>query len=56
MAGMLQVNATLEDVNLANTDLGTDSVIAMSTVLHQNSTVRYLNMNRPLLHSKQVTL
>lgn len=76
VASMLQVNVTLEHINVADTDLvgkyifdahtrcivlmiywnvwqGAESVIAFATVLNQNSSVTYLNINRPLIQSRQ---
>ena len=50
---MLQVNSVLTQLSLAATDLHTDSIIALSTVLHGNQTLQHLDMSRPLLYSKQ---
>ena len=51
MASMLQVNTTLKKLSMAHTDLHTDSVIAMATVLHGNQSISCIDMSRPLLHS-----
>lgn len=52
VAAMLQVNRTLTTLQLARTDLETDCIIAMATVLHGNSTLECVDLTRPLLHSK----
>ncbi|MBO8711895.1 hypothetical protein INP24_14275, partial [Staphylococcus aureus] len=52
-AQMLQINTTLEALDLGDTDLTTESVIALATVLTANKTLKALNVNRPLLFSEQ---
>ena len=49
---LFQVNQTLEHLELAYTDLNTDCIIAMATVLHGNQALRRVDLSRPLLHSK----
>ena len=51
LAAMLQVNTKLTHLSIASTDLHTDSIIALSTVLHGNRTLQSLDISRPLLHS-----
>jgi hypothetical protein len=43
-------------LDVGNTDLDVDSVIAFATVLTANTTIKALNLDRPLLRSKQVAL
>ncbi|RXN00819.1 Apolipoprotein D [Acipenser ruthenus] len=52
-AAMLQINNCLEELDLGDCDLGTQSLIALTTVLNNNRTIRAINMNRPLLYSQQ---
>lgn len=53
IAGALQVNIVLEEIDLAETDLKAESVIAYTTVLCNNETIKVMNLNRPLYTSKQ---
>ncbi|XP_064599186.1 leucine-rich repeat-containing protein 34-like [Liolophura sinensis] len=57
-AQALQVNTTLESLDLAETDLTIESIIALSTVLHNNKTLKCLNVNRPILftHQEETTI
>ena len=52
VAAMLQVNTSLTSLGLACTELSTDGVIAMATVLRGNSTLLSVDLSRPLLHSQ----
>lgn len=52
-AQMLQVNTRLIHLDLGDTDLEIQSLIAFSTVLLQNSVLNSLIVNRPLLFTKQ---
>jgi Ran GTPase-activating protein (RanGAP) involved in mRNA processing and transport len=52
MAAMLQVNQTLQSLDMAGTDATTDVVIAMATVLHGNKYLEHLDISSPLLHSR----
>lgn len=52
IASMLQVNNTIRKLDLSSTDLDTDCVIAIATVLHGNKSVSSIDLSRPLLHSK----
>ena len=52
VAAMLQVNRTILQLSLANTDLDTDCIIAMATVLQGNQSLQKIDLSRPLLHSK----
>ena len=52
VAAMLQVNRTIQQLSLANTDLDTDCIIAMATVLQGNQSLQSINLSRPLLHSR----
>ena len=47
-----QVNQSLACLGLAYTDIDTDCIIAMATVLHGNRTLRSVDLSRPLLHSR----
>ncbi|NWI17111.1 LRC34 protein, partial [Crypturellus soui] len=51
-ASMLQINSVLEKLDLGDCDLGTQSLIAIATVLTPHESVRAINLNRPLLHSQ----
>jgi len=42
------VNTTLERLSLANCNLTTESLVALATVLHENVTLRALDVSRPL--------
>ncbi|KAK7494099.1 hypothetical protein BaRGS_00014572 [Batillaria attramentaria] len=48
-AQALQVNTTLLHLDLADSDLRTESVIALATVLMHNHTLKALNVSRPIL-------
>ncbi|XP_035873554.1 leucine-rich repeat-containing protein 34 isoform X7 [Phyllostomus discolor] len=52
-AAMLQINSSLEKLDLGDCDLGMQSVIAFSTALTQNQTIKGINLNRPLLYGEQ---
>nr|XP_014342010.1 PREDICTED: leucine-rich repeat-containing protein 34 [Latimeria chalumnae] len=52
-AAMLQVNSSLEELDLGDCDLGTQSVVALSTVLNNNVAIKSINLSRPLLFSQQ---
>ncbi|XP_021368730.1 leucine-rich repeat-containing protein 34-like isoform X1 [Mizuhopecten yessoensis] len=52
-AQMLQVNKILEALDLGDTDMTIEAVIALPTVLFRNSTLKALNVNRPLIFSCQ---
>ncbi|XP_060250010.1 leucine-rich repeat-containing protein 34 isoform X4 [Ovis aries] len=52
-AAMLQINSSLEKLDLGDCDLGMQSVIAFATVLTQNRTIKGLNLNRPILYGEQ---
>ncbi|KFV80657.1 Leucine-rich repeat-containing protein 34, partial [Struthio camelus australis] len=52
-ASMLQINSVLEKLDLGDCDLGTQSLIAIATVLTQNKSVKAINLNRPLLYSQE---
>ncbi|PAA92838.1 hypothetical protein BOX15_Mlig007357g1, partial [Macrostomum lignano] len=52
-AEALQVNATLEFLDLGDCDLKINAVIALSTVLKYNDSLRGINVNRPLLWTQQ---
>ena len=47
------MNTALEKLDLSDTDLKTESLIALSTVLRNNTTLRFLHINRPLLFTHQ---
>lgn len=55
-AAMLQINSSLEKLDLGDCDLGMQSVIAFATVLTQNRTIKGLNLNRPILYGEQVCI
>lgn len=52
-AAMLQINSSLEKLDLGDCDLGLQSVIAFSTVLTQNQAIKGINLNRPILYGEQ---
>ncbi|XP_036902467.1 leucine-rich repeat-containing protein 34 isoform X2 [Sturnira hondurensis] len=52
-AAMLQINSSLEKLDLGDCDLGMQSVIAFSTALTQNQTIKGINLNRPILYGEQ---
>lgn len=52
VAAMLQVNRTILQLSLANTDLDTECIIAMATVLQGNQSLQRVDLSCPLLHSK----
>ncbi|XP_018596776.1 leucine-rich repeat-containing protein 34 isoform X1 [Scleropages formosus] len=52
-ADMLQSNSTLEEMDLSDCDLATQSLIAFAVVLSKNKTIRAINVSRPLLYSHQ---
>ncbi|CAF1648267.1 unnamed protein product, partial [Didymodactylos carnosus] len=47
-AEMLQVNVTLEHLNLSNSDLETDSLIALLTILRYNPSLKSIDISRPI--------
>jgi Ran GTPase-activating protein (RanGAP) involved in mRNA processing and transport len=51
-ARMLEVNGTLESLDVGNAGLGTDAIIALATVLSSNNTLRHLSLENPRLFSK----
>ncbi|KAL3862028.1 hypothetical protein ACJMK2_008030 [Sinanodonta woodiana] len=52
-AQMLLVNAYLQELDLGDCDLKIESIIALSTILHQNTSIKALNVNRPILFTHQ---
>ncbi|XP_077204568.1 leucine-rich repeat-containing protein 34 isoform X2 [Paroedura picta] len=52
-AAMLQINATLRKLDLGDCDLGTQSLIALATVLNHNESIKAINLNRPILYSEE---
>ncbi|XP_054432926.1 leucine-rich repeat-containing protein 34 isoform X2 [Pteronotus mesoamericanus] len=52
-AAMLQINSSLEKLDLGDCDLEMQSVIAFATVLTQNQTIKGINLNRPILYGEQ---
>ncbi|XP_018878409.2 leucine-rich repeat-containing protein 34 isoform X2 [Gorilla gorilla gorilla] len=52
-AAMLQINSSLEKLDLGDCDLGMQSVIAFATVLTQNQAIKAINLNRPILYGEQ---
>ncbi|XP_076451919.1 leucine-rich repeat-containing protein 34-like isoform X2 [Babylonia areolata] len=57
-AQALQVNTTLEHLDLGDTDLRTESLIALGTVLLHNSSLKSVNVSRPILftHMEEPTV
>ncbi|RMX38058.1 hypothetical protein pdam_00003096 [Pocillopora damicornis] len=53
IAGALQVNTMLEELDLGETDQEIESIIAMTTVLNLNNTLKSVNLNRPVLFTRQ---
>ncbi|KAG8511484.1 Leucine-rich repeat-containing protein 34, partial [Galemys pyrenaicus] len=52
-ASMLQINSSLEKLDLGDCDLGMQSMIAFATVLTQNEAIMGINLNRPILYGEQ---
>ena len=52
-AASLQTNSRLQLLDLGDTDLKTESVIALATVLNHNPSLLCLNVNNPLLFSQE---
>uniref|UniRef100_A0A2K6EXL4 Leucine rich repeat containing 34 n=1 Tax=Propithecus coquereli TaxID=379532 RepID=A0A2K6EXL4_PROCO len=52
-AAMLQINSSLQKLDLGDCDLGMQSVIAFATVLTQNQAIKGINLNRPILYGEQ---
>ncbi|XP_015684715.1 leucine-rich repeat-containing protein 34 isoform X2 [Protobothrops mucrosquamatus] len=52
-AAMMQVNNTIQKLDFADCDLGTQSIIALATVLNHNESIKALNLNRPILYSEE---
>ncbi|XP_039193561.1 leucine-rich repeat-containing protein 34 isoform X2 [Crotalus tigris] len=52
-AAMMQVNNTIQKLDFADCDLGTQSMIALATVLNHNESIKALNLNRPILYSEE---
>ncbi|ETE72303.1 Leucine-rich repeat-containing protein 34 [Ophiophagus hannah] len=53
-AAMIQVNNTIQKLDFGDCDLGTQSMIALATVLNHNESIKALNLNRPILYSEEV--
>ncbi|XP_025031415.1 leucine-rich repeat-containing protein 34 [Python bivittatus] len=51
-AAMIQVNNTVQKLDFGDCDLGTQSLIALATVMNQNVSIKALNLNRPILYSE----
>ncbi len=49
-----QINTSLRSLDMADTDLDIDALIAFVTVLTGNTTIRSINLDRPLLRSAKV--
>ena len=56
IAEMLAKNRVINDLDIGNTELGTESIIALATVLKANNAVQRLNVENPRLHSLGVGL
>lgn len=54
VASALQVNTSIQRIDVGATDLEISGIIAYCTVLRQNTTLKAVNLDRPLLKSKQV--
>ncbi|XP_070802575.1 leucine-rich repeat-containing protein 34 isoform X1 [Pituophis catenifer annectens] len=52
-AAMIQVNNTIQKLDFGDCDLGTQSMIALATVLNHNESIKALNLNRPILYSEE---
>uniref|UniRef100_A0A671SRF0 Leucine rich repeat containing 34 n=1 Tax=Sinocyclocheilus anshuiensis TaxID=1608454 RepID=A0A671SRF0_9TELE len=53
LAAMLQINSTLEEIDISDCDLATQSVVAFAIVLKNNRKICAINAGRPLLFSLQ---
>ncbi|XP_061230768.1 leucine-rich repeat-containing protein 34 isoform X2 [Neopsephotus bourkii] len=52
-ASMLQINPTLEKLDLGDCDIGVQCLIATASALNQNKSVKAINLNHPLLFSQE---
>uniref|UniRef100_A0A8D0KPW6 Leucine rich repeat containing 34 n=1 Tax=Salvator merianae TaxID=96440 RepID=A0A8D0KPW6_SALMN len=52
-AAMMQINNRLQKLDVGDCDLGTQSLIALATVLNHNESIRAINLNRPILYSEE---
>ncbi|MBN3298559.1 LRC34 protein, partial [Amia calva] len=52
-AAMLQINSSLEELDVGDCDLDTQSLIAFAIVLNNNRNICVINLSRPLLYSQQ---
>ncbi|XP_042312466.1 leucine-rich repeat-containing protein 34 isoform X2 [Sceloporus undulatus] len=52
-AAMMQVNNTIQKLDFGDCDLGTQSLIALATVLNHNESIKAINLNRPILYSQE---
>ncbi|KAH0624139.1 hypothetical protein JD844_007571 [Phrynosoma platyrhinos] len=52
-AAMIQVNNTIQKLDFGDCDLGTQSLIALATVLNHNESIKAINLNRPILYSEE---
>nr|XP_020649488.1 leucine-rich repeat-containing protein 34 isoform X1 [Pogona vitticeps] len=52
-AAMIQINNTIQKLDFADCDLGTQSLIALATVLNHNESIKAINLNRPILYSEE---
>lgn len=50
---LVQLNQSLKTLQLANCDLNLSTLVALSTSLANNSSLTSLNLDRPILSSKQ---
>uniref|UniRef100_A0A8C5TZK5 Leucine rich repeat containing 34 n=1 Tax=Malurus cyaneus samueli TaxID=2593467 RepID=A0A8C5TZK5_9PASS len=52
-ASMLNINTTLEKLDLGDCDLGLQCLVAIALALTQNKSLKAINLNRPLLSTQQ---
>ncbi|XP_061490485.1 leucine-rich repeat-containing protein 34 isoform X2 [Rhineura floridana] len=52
-AAMMQINNTLQKLDFGDCDLGTQSLIALATVMNHNESIKAINLNRPILYSEE---
>ncbi|XP_016156232.1 PREDICTED: leucine-rich repeat-containing protein 34 isoform X1 [Ficedula albicollis] len=52
-ASMLIINSTLEKLDLGDCDVGLQCLVATAIALTQNKSLKAINLNRPLLSSRQ---
>ena len=55
-AEVLKTSCTLVEIDLGNCDLNMESIIAICSILHENSVLESINLNRPIVFTSQEEL